>query len=314
MTTCPWCRAQNAPRATTCAYCGTWLYAQQPQQPQQPQYAQHNPYASHGTQQPQQYHPAPQTPKKKGSGLTVAIGMVAVLIIGSVLAGGVWLVADQSKSETTTTKKPKPTDEPTKYEDFSKVYDGVNSGVGLLKVGLCRGSGTGTAFLVKNDTMVTAFHVVKDATSIDIDFDGTTVKARVVAAVEADDLAVLKLDEPQEDAHIFTLASEVPNTGTRIAAIGFPLGSPKTLTEGTVSGKDREITVNGQRFTGLIQTDTAINPGNSGGPLVNLKGEVIGVADAGRLDAQGIGFVVPSTKAAPTIEMSQSDRPLATCY
>ncbi|MFY0406096.1 S1C family serine protease [Solicola sp. PLA-1-18] len=278
-------------------------------------------------QQPQGYGPPPQQPQQQwsspqpgpsgggGRGLSVAIGIVAVVVVGAVLAGGVFLLGEQSRDSDVADDRDTPaTTEPTQFEDFASVYESVSSGVGQVRIGTCRGGGTGTAFLVEPDLAVTAYHVVDGATSIDVDFDGTEVEGTVVAAAESDDLALVKLSEPVDDGHVFEVADEQPVTGTRIAAIGFPLDSPKTLTEGTVSGLDREIVVSGKKFTGLIQTDTAINPGNSGGPMLDIEGQVIGVADAGRLDAQGISFVVPSTKVSPTVEMAQSPRPLATCY
>src|SRR5699024_53326 len=86
--------------------------------------------------------------------------------------------------------------------------------------------------------------------------------------------------------------------GEKVAAIGYPFGQPKSLTEGTVSGTDRKIRTESGTLTDLVQTDTAINPGNSGGPLVNLDGAVVGVATAVRADAQGIGYAVPSQSIA----------------
>ncbi|MDO9379744.1 MAG: S1C family serine protease [Nocardioidaceae bacterium] len=264
---------------------------------------------------PRQVGPPPAGPSGGGRGLSVAIAVVAVVVVGAVLAGGLFLVLDQRDGDGRTVADPTPvTTGPTGFEDFAAVYASVSSGVGQVRVGTCAGGGTGTAFLVEPGLAVTAYHVVDGATSIDLDFDGTRVGGTVVAAAEADDLALVRLDGSVPDAYVFDVADEVPATGTRIAAIGFPLDSPKTLTEGTVSGLDREIVVSGRRFTGLIQTDAAINPGNSGGPMLDIDGRVVGVADAGRLDAQGISFVVPSTKVSPTIALTQSPRPLATCF
>lgn len=263
--------------------------------------------------------PAPSPPGRRpprrtsGSALNVVVGVVAVLVVGVILTGGVYLVADQARQDDSTTTATSAASA-TPFADFSQVYEGVSSGVGQVLVERCDGAVTGTAFLVEPDTMLTAFHVVDGASGVVVDFDGHRVGASVVATVESDDLAVLRLDEQMSDAHVFTLAEEVPSTGTRIAAIGYPFGSPKTLTEGTVSGSDREITVGGTTYRGLIQTDTAINPGNSGGPLVDIRGEVVGVADAGRRDAQGIGYAVPSSEAAASLDEPAEQMPLATCY
>jgi hypothetical protein len=89
-----------------------------------------------------------------------------------------------------------------------------------------------------------------------------------------------------------------------------------TLTQGHVSGLQRRIPVDGQLRTGLIETDTAINPGNSGGPLIAADGSVVGLVDAARTDANGIGYAVPGVLAhARTARWSQSGGavPAATC-
>ena len=87
--------------------------------------------------------------------------------------------------------------------------------------------------------------------------------------------------------------------GTRVAAIGFPLGQPITLTQGGISGLDRSIPIDGTTRSGLIETDTPLNPGNSGGPLINPAGQVVGLVDAQLTHANGIGYAVPATQAAP---------------
>jgi len=305
MTTCPRCRAQVVPNAHQCGYCGIALQMQPTVQ------AAPYPYQPWSAPAPPVAVP-PERPR--GGAMSVVIGVVAVVIVGSIILGGVWLVSEQSNDGDRVAPTSSPATTTAGYEDFSGVYEGVSSGVARVEVTLCEGSATGTAFLVAPDTMLTAYHVVKDATGITVNFDGTYHGATLVAFSPEDDVAVLQLDEAVETAHVFSLATEVPNTGTRIAAIGYPLDAPKTLTEGTVSGKDREITVDGLVHSGLIQTDTAINPGNSGGPLVDLDGQVIGIADAGMLKAQGIGYVVPSGKAAPYLEATPTEQPLATCY
>jgi hypothetical protein len=86
--------------------------------------------------------------------------------------------------------------------------------------------------------------------------------------------------------------------GTRVAAIGYPLGQPITLTQGGISGLGRSIPIEGTTRSGLIQTDTPLNPGNSGGPLIDPTGEVVGLVDAQLTQANGIGYAVPATQAA----------------
>ncbi|HEY8491445.1 MAG TPA: trypsin-like peptidase domain-containing protein [Dehalococcoidia bacterium] len=132
--------------------------------------------------------------------------------------------------------------------------------------------------------------------------DGRTVEARLVGRDEMTDLAVIKIDADNLTPAAFG-DSDAMKVGEPVVAIGHALdleGGP-TVTTGVVSAKDRSLQVDTAEVSlaGLIQTDAAINPGNSGGPLVNLRGEVIGIntaaaRDTGTTSVQGIGFAVPS--------------------
>src|SRR5689334_14203953 len=104
-------------------------------------------------------------------------------------------------------------------------------------------------------------------------------------------MALIKTDHPIR-GHVFSLASSSPTVGDEVAAIGFPVDEPMTLTRGSVSGLHRSIEIDGTTRTGMTQTDTAINPGNSGGPMIELDGKVYGIADAKRIDAEGIAYAV----------------------
>lgn len=177
------------------------------------------------------------------------------------------------------------------------------SGVGLVIVRRCDGLDTGSGFLVDGTTMVTAAHVVDGAAGVQVAFNGHRQNATVLGIDPGLDIAMLTV--PRQVGHVFTLASGEPGPGTSIAAIGYPLDEPESLTEGSISGLDRTISTDSGTFTGLLQTDTAINPGNSGGPLVNLDGQVVGLADAIRTGAQGIGFAVPAVQLRPAIETHQ---------
>lgn len=144
--------------------------------------------------------------------------------------------------------------------------------------------------------MVTAEHVIAGALTVEIRLHKQWVAATVLGVDAADDLALLSL--PAQPGHQFTAAPDDPEPGTNIAAIGFPLGGPKSLSEGTISGLRRTITTESGTYRGLLQTDTAINPGNSGGPLIDGTGMVVGVADAIRVDSQGIGYAIAASKVA----------------
>jgi S1-C subfamily serine protease len=185
-----------------------------------------------------------------------------------------------------------------------------------------RGEGTGTGFVVDgNGYVVTNNHVVtlgttQEANRLQVDlWDGRTVEGRLVGRDERSDLAVIKIDADNLTPIRFADSTRV-EVGDEVLAIGFALdlGSTPTVTKGVVSAKDRVIeeTLNaggrqvGVSISGAIQTDAAINPGNSGGPLVNMRGEVIGVNTAGLLGSgsqpvQGIFFAVSSQVAEPVV-------------
>ena len=164
----------------------------------------------------------------------------------------------------------------------------------------------GSGFLYDDQGhIVTNNHVVEDATGFQVRFfDGSIVVAQFVGRDPGSDLAVLKVDELPDGAAPLALAdSRKVEVGQTAIAIGNPFGLQNTLTVGVVSGLGR--TLNGPQSTqggffsipNIIQTDAAINPGNSGGPLLNVKGEVIGVNTAIRTDNgtfQGVGYAVPS--------------------
>ena len=197
--------------------------------------------------------------------------------------------------------------------DFAGVYRTVHGGVAQVLVETCDdGDYTGTAFLVGPRLMVTAQHVVDDASRVRVEFDDRTLDAGIEGVDLRSDLAVLRLEQPVH-GHVFDFAGNDAIPGTRVAAIGYPLDEPKTLTEGTISGLDREIDTESGSFDGMVQTDTAINPGNSGGPLVDLNGEVVGVADAIRKNAQGIGFAIPASSADDVLTEPLESQPLESC-
>ncbi len=152
---------------------------------------------------------------------------------------------------------------------------------------------TGSGFIIRPDGyIVTNAHVVRGATKIIVRLnDGRTFPGKVVGTDNFSDVAVVKID-----ASGLPIAQMGSSTGIRpgefAVAIGNPLGFDHTVTLGIISAVGRTVTdVNGN--INFIQTDAAINPGNSGGPLLNLKGDVIGVNTAIQANAQNIGFSIP---------------------
>ena len=127
---------------------------------------------------------------------------------------------------------------------------------------------------------------------------GKTIQGKIVWVEENIDLAIIKVDESGLIPAILGNSDEL-KIGNDVIAIGNPLGEEfkGTTTKGIVSGLDRTIKFeeNGEQvlMEGLIQTDASINPGNSGGPLINSKGEIVGINTVKITSAEGIGFAVP---------------------
>jgi len=168
-----------------------------------------------------------------------------------------------------------------------------------------RGS-SGTGVIVNADGLIlTALHVVDGAGSIEVTFaDGTRSAATVVAAAPAIDIAMLAASTLPGIVVPAVLGGAGLAVGDDVVAIGNPFGLSASTTAGVVSGLERTIArPGGGSFSGLIQFDAAVNPGSSGGPLVNTRGETVGivVALANPTEAGtfiGIGFAVPIGAAA----------------
>ena len=160
--------------------------------------------------------------------------------------------------------------------------------------------GTGSGFVWdKEGRIVTNYHVVGDASRVEVTLgDNTVYKGIMVGAAPDKDIAVLQVSAPAEALKPIPLGdSETLLVGQKVFAIGNPFGLDHTITSGIVSALDREITaVTGRTIQGVIQTDAAINPGNSGGPLLDSAGRLIGVNTAIYSPSganAGIGFAVP---------------------
>src|SRR6266404_9958056 len=162
----------------------------------------------------------------------------------------------------------------------------------------------GSGVIVTNEGhIITNNHVVDQVDEIEVQLsDGRTEKARLVGADDQVDLAVLKIDN--SGVKPLQLAdSDTVQAGDFVLAIGNPFGFDETVTDGIVSSKGRPNRAD--VFGGLIQTNAAINPGNSGGPLINLRGEVVGINTAiisRSGGSQGIGFAIPSNTVRTALE------------
>ena len=155
----------------------------------------------------------------------------------------------------------------------------------------------GTGFAISADGYIlTNDHVVAEVDKIEVHFmEGEVLEAEVVGRDPKTDVALIRVETDKELPFLPLGDSDSIRPGDWVVAIGNPFGLAHTVTAGIVSAKHRVINTDPdpRRFDDFIQTDAAINPGNSGGPLINLKGEVIGIATAINPRANTIGFAVP---------------------
>ncbi len=168
--------------------------------------------------------------------------------------------------------------------------------------------GAGSGWIIdENGTIVTNNHVVAGAESITLTLDdGRTfpVDMNTLATDPLTDLAVLQIDAENLPA-VDIGDSSALRVGDWVVAIGNSLGLGISATNGIVSGLEISLPVSsGQTLYDLIQTDAAINPGNSGGPLVNMKGEVIGITSVkiAAVGVEGLGYAISINEATPIIE------------
>ena len=159
-----------------------------------------------------------------------------------------------------------------------------------------RGLGSGV-IIDPSGVALTNAHVVGAASEVEVTLlDGTKHRAKVVGADKKTDLAVLRLEADGKKFPFLPLGdSNEAQVGDWVLAVGSPFGLQATVTSGIVSAKARQIGAG--PYDDYLQTDAAINPGNSGGPLVNMRGEVIGINTAIVRGGSGIGFAIPATMA-----------------
>jgi len=164
-----------------------------------------------------------------------------------------------------------------------------------------RGLGTGM-IIDAQGFILTNNHVVGGASKVQVLLaDGSQYAARVVGTDPKTDLAVVKIDAKKALPHMKFGNSDTVEVGEWVVAIGHPRGLDETVTTGIISAKHRRGIIDPSGYQDFLQTDAAINPGNSGGPLLNLRGEVVGVNAAIATSSggfEGIGFAIPSNMAA----------------
>ena len=160
--------------------------------------------------------------------------------------------------------------------------------------------GLGSGFIINEDGfLMTNFHVIEGETQISVEvylqkngeLDRKTYKqVRIVAINKFEDLALLKIEERDAPKFKYTVMgrADAMAVGERVFAIGSPLGLERTVTEGILSTKTRQL--GGELY---LQTTAQINPGNSGGPLFNMGGEVVGITNMKITFGEGLGFAIP---------------------
>jgi S1-C subfamily serine protease len=242
---------------------------------------------------------------------TAFTALVSAIIGGLVTAlflfAGVYGLKDGSDS--VTIKEVAPQEESSESTPVSSDGSSVREvytrdGRGVVSVDVAAtseaGPGGGSGFVVDEaGHIVTNQHVVEGAEDISVRFaDGTRREAEVVGQDPSTDVAVIKVDAPQEALEPLTLGdSNSVGVGEPVIAIGNPLNVGISVTTGIVSGLGRPIKApNNYTINDAVQTDAAINPGNSGGPLLDSRGTVIGVnaqiaSESGGFE--GVGFAVP---------------------
>lgn len=183
---------------------------------------------------------------------------------------------------------------------FSDAYEKTNSGVVRIASVRCQGQSVGSGFLLGRDLVLTAAHVVDGSSSLSVRAGKQVTGAELVGIDDEIDVALLRLESPV-DGHVFEWAVADPRVGDSVAAIGYPLGQPLTMTQGSVTALNRRIEVEGAERRNLVQTDAAINPGNSGGPLITVDGAAAGVVSAGS-NAAGDAYAIDRSSAQGVVK------------
>ena len=217
-------------------------------------------------------------------------------------------VIDESPSEIIAEATPSFSKNLSLVEIFEKSEPGV------VRVNVQRGAteevrgGVGSGFVFdKKGHIITNAHVVKDANKVVVTFlDGRSYNAEIIGTDEYTDLAVIKVNADLALLHPLLIGdSSNLKVGEGIAAIGNPFGLSGSMTSGIVSQIGRLLPTDNQyNIPDVIQTDAAINPGNSGGPLLNMRGEIVGINTAIQSNTgefTGVGFAIPSQTVAKII-------------
>lgn len=264
----------------------------------------------------------PKKKKKGGIFKVIALSLVTGLLGGAIGSGSVYYIMKDNKSSTsngyTGTPNPVTFDSDVEALTASQAFEKVAPAVVIVSVsGVIDYSGfipketegIGSGFIINEEGYIlTNYHVIEGAKEVTVTLsDGREVKAKVINYDENQDVAMIKIsdDTVKVPAVVELGDSDVLRPGEEVLAIGTPLSKDfnQTVTGGMVSAVNRNVETSSGAKLNLIQTDAAINPGNSGGPLVNTKGEVVGI-NTMKISggAEGIGFSIPINEVKDRIE------------
>lgn len=281
----------------------------------------HHPPNTHWDAPPANAYPPPPVPDRPRSLARpiVATAVLAGLVGGAVGVGGSALLnrSDASPSVPSLTSQPASAANAADVKPGSVTYAAqvASKSAADIKVSTGQGTAVGSGIVLSPDGYVlTNNHVVAAAgngSTIQVTTsDDKTHTAKVTGTSPSYDLAVIKLDNASGLSPATLGDSSGLQVGEQVVAVGSPENLSNTVTSGIVSALSRTVTAGDETGSGLtvyngLQTDTAINPGNSGGPLVNLKGQVVGVNSAvdtgqsssGGVQAYGLGFAIPINAA-----------------
>jgi putative serine protease PepD len=273
---------------------------------------------------PEPEHDAPaRSPAAPPSRRRRSRGLAALALVGALGTGGA-LVATGGENPAAPGPLPAASGALPGLRDSGNSARDIYRAASPAVVSVRTGGGQGTGFLVdRQGTIVTNAHVVGSSSQAQVQFgdDGRSVDARVAGTDPSTDLAVLRVDASAVSGiRPLPLAdSSRVQVGDEVVAIGNPFGLDRTATAGIVSALEREITApNGFSIDEVIQTDAPINPGNSGGPLLDARGQVIGVnsqiQSGGGRGNVGIGFAVPSDTVRDVVPRLQRGETIERAY
>lgn len=249
---------------------------------------------------------------------------VAVILLSSILGGGigsgVTYTLTKNLGNTTKNVALNPATFATDSEALTatEVYNKVAPAVVIVSVKSIttyngffpqETEGIGSGFIINEEGYIlTNYHVIEGATEVSVTLsDKTEVKANIVNYDQEQDIAMIKIIDDVKVPGVVELGdSDALQTGEEVLAIGTPLSKDlaDTLTNGIVSALNRNVQTESGVTLNLIQTNAAINPGNSGGPLINTRGEVVGINTMKMMseDVEGLGFAIPINDIKGKIE------------